>query len=162
MKSLLILKSDTFILNASVIGTSVSHSKTADWQSQPILNRASGVLNYNNSSNETLEFTIKLVAFTNALKEVVTPIKSLQSLVYPLKAGTIPPSICYLTYGGIFTSWMCVVTNVGVNYPDGIWSPEGYPMTAEVRMSLLEVDIENRSAISGTDIYTPFDSGVLH
>lgn len=144
-------------LSTSIIGSSFKHSKAATWNTTKILNRSSGVVNFSSSENETVSFSIGLYAYEDATSEVADAVKALRSLVFPIAPGTKPPSVCYLTYGGIFDSWRCVVSNVSVSYPHDIWDDAGVPMSAEVSISLLEVDIENMSAssIGSGDVFSP-------
>lgn len=155
--SLVKLISDSVTLMASVIGNSFQHSKSASWDRQTILNRSSGVVNYSHSENETVSFTVKFAALSDAVSEVVLPINALRSLVFPKSPGVVPPSVCYLTYSWIFNDWMCVVTDISVSYPDDIWDESGNPMTAVVSIKLLEVDIQNTAAgqIGGGTAYSP-------
>lgn len=144
-------------LNTSIIGNSFRHSKAAAWNQSKILNRSSGVVNYSSSENETVSFNAGFYATDSAQQEVADCVKALKSLVYPIKPGILPPPLCYLTYGGIFKDWACVITSVAASYPSDVWSTEGIPMVAEVAIGLLEIDVENRSAssIGSGDVFSP-------
>jgi len=145
-------------LETSVIGSTLQHSKSARWDSQAIMNRSSGVLNYSGSDNESVGFTIGFYAQRDALAEVINPINALRALAFPVRPGVIPPSVCYLDFSDVFHNWACVVQQVSVTYPDDIWDPSGHPMSARVSINLTEVDIQNRAASdvgSGTAL-SPF------
>lgn len=144
--ALLTLVSDVVNISTDVLQENVSYSKRAGWNSQAIMNRSSAILTYSSSEAMTFTFSFAMYAI-NDTSEIAEASHVIKGLVYPMEPGTIPPTICYLTYpSGRFDNWMCVCSGVDVSHPTPIYSNSEETFHAVFTVSLIEVDLENTPA----------------
>jgi len=135
-------------LRTTILPEGVSDNKSARWDSTDIINRSSPFLTYSGSDSSEISFSIQLFA-TEAgriQEDIVRPLQALKSLVYPVAPGLIPPSRCYINFGGIIgpTNFTGVCRSVSRQMPrDNAWAAGGIPMTATVQLSFVEYDTVN-------------------
>ena len=150
--ALLTLVSDVVNISTDVLQENISFGKRASWNSQAIMNRSSGILTY--ASSEAMTFTVSFSLYAvSDTSEIAEASRILRGLTTPLDPGTIPPTVCYLTYkAGGFDNWMCVCSSADVSHPTPIYSKSGETFHATFTIALLEVDLDNVPAtqFSGT------------
>src|SRR5271170_616196 len=92
--------------------------KSANYASQDIMNRSSGVISFSHSNNVTMSVAFHLMAFDKANFNTST-VESITlgffALAYPISPGVDGPPVCNITIGdgGLVSStrtWVC--TNV--------------------------------------------------
>lgn len=152
------------VLTTSILEGSPTYQKRANWSQTSIQNRSAPVIGYENSGPLSFSFSTSLYALSNAQSEVTDPSKAILSIVAPKKPGTVPPPICYLTYKH-FMGEMFVCESVQVADPSDVWSPEGQPMHSRLTITLLELDLYNKSSdeyLSTSLIKSPYDAAVLN
>lgn len=135
-------------VKTSVLPHGVSWSKESNINWTRILNRASPVATWADSSPIRMVVGLEFMTLQgDPAKETWDPLSSLLSLVFPEEDGTKAPTLCYVTIGSglMWDDWECVCASVSgaAGAEHKIYSPDGDPLHATCEVTFMGIDQKN-------------------
>lgn len=136
-----------FNLKTSVLKSGYSFSKSANFSAQEIINRSSPVYTYRNSNAINISVNLELVAHDAAewnAQKIASLQKALIGLTFPQKSGTLPPPLCYLTFGSgvIFSRYTCLLTSAScTSGAEGVYDKQGDAFSGSASLSFVGIEL---------------------
>ncbi len=136
-----------FSLRTSAIKNGITWRKSANFAAQEIINRSSPIYTFRSSS--AIDITVNLDLFAhdsgswNAQK-IAKLQKALTAITFPQQSGTMPPPICYVTWGSgiVFSHYACLLTNVSCGSgQEGTYDKQGDSFTGTASLSFVGIEL---------------------